>query len=299
MYRSRVSSFYHAQLLTGGNPIGFSALAARLSDDTPNSAEVVSSTDGCELMAQVQHSPGERSARLVFITPDPKTDNPALPPLLEYLCVCAGEMGAVNLLAEMRESDQTIEAFRRSGFCIYGWETIWRLPAQAAELERGKATGWRQASPKDETRVRSLSHTLVPPLVQTAEPYQANSTSRLVYQQNDEILAFVESLIGPKGIFLTPVIHPSLNDPGAMLNELHSLFSGADKPIFVQMRSYQAWLTTFLEQMEASVTVHFALMSHRVAVAQYAAVEQNGLVVNNRHAETTAPIVQKTSQIGQ
>jgi len=65
------------------------------------------------------------------------------------------------------------------------------------------------------------------------------------------------------------------------------------------MRSYQAWLTSFLEQMEASVSVHFDLMSHRLAVAQYAAVEQNGLVVNNRHAETTAPIVQKTSRIGQ
>ena len=299
MYRSRVSSFYHAQLLTGGNPIGFSALAARLHDETPNSVEAVCTTDGCELMAQVQHSLGERSARLVFITPDPANDNPALPPLLEYLCISAGEMGAVNLLAEVRESDQTIEAFRRSGFTIYGWETIWRLPAQASEPEPDTATGWRQPSVKDETRVRSLYHTLVPPLVQTTEPYQANSTSRLVYQQKDEILAFVESLIGPKGIYLMPVIHPSLNDPGAMLNELRALFSGADKPVYLQMRSYQAWLTSFLEQMEVSVTVHFALMSHRLAVAQYAAVEQNSLVVNNRHAETTAPIIHKTSRIGQ
>jgi hypothetical protein len=299
MYRSRVSSFYHAQLLTGGNPIGFSALAARLNDSFPANAEVVCTTDGSELMAQVQHSPGERSARLVFIAPDPKSDNPALLPLLEYLCVCAGEMGAVNLLAEVREADQTIETFRRGGFSIYGWETIWRLPSQPSETETEEITGWRLATSKDESSVRSLYHTLVPPLVQTAEPYRANVPGRMVYLQNGEMLAFVESLIGSKGIYITPVIHPSLKDPGGMLAELHELFSSTGKPVYLQMRSYQAWLTSFLEQMEASVTVHFALMSHRLAIAQYAAVEQNGLVVNNRHAETTAPIVQKTSRIGQ
>lgn len=299
MYRSRVSSFYHAQLLTGGNPIGFSALAARLNDSFPVSAEVVCTDDGSELMAQVQHSPGERSARLVFIAPDPKSDNPALLPLLEYLCVCAGEMGAVNLLAEVREADQTIETFRRGGFSIYGWETIWRLPSQTSESEMVEKSGWRLAALKDESSVRSLYHTLVPSLVQTAEPYRANVPGRMVYLQNGEILAFVESLIGSKGIHLMPVIHPSLKEPGTMLNDLRALFSGANKPVFVQMRSYQAWLTCFLEKMEASVTVHFALMSHRLAIAQYAAVEQNGLVVNNRHAETTAPIVQKTSRIGQ
>ncbi len=299
MYRSRVSSFYHAQLLTGGNPIGLSALAARLNDDIPLRVEAVCTTEGCELMAQVQHFPGERSARLVFIAPDPKNDNPALPPLLEYLCVCAGELGAMNLLAEVREADQTIDTFRICGFSIYGWETIWRLPSQVSEANAGENCGWRQATLKDESCVRSLHRTLVPPLVQTAEPYQGSAAGRMVYLQKGEILAVVESMAGPKGIHLMPIIHPSLEDPRTMLRELHGIFGRSDKPLYLQMRSYQAWLTPFLEQMEASVAVHFALMSHHLAVAQYAIAEQNGLVVNNRSAETSAPIIHKTSRIGQ
>jgi hypothetical protein len=121
----------------------------------------------------------------------------------------------------------------------------------------------------------------------------------MVYLQNGDILAVVESLSGPKGIHLMPIIHPSLEEPGTMLKELHDIFGSSDKPLYLQMRSYQAWLTPFLEKMEASVAVHFALMSHRLAVPQYAVVEQNGLVVKNRRAETTAPIINKTSRFGQ
>jgi hypothetical protein len=300
LYRNRVSSFYHAQLLTQGNPIGLSALATRLHDATASSIEAIcSSDDDIPLIAQAQHTLGDRSARLTFITPEPEENHPGLPAMLDFLTIRAGEMGAANLLAEVRETSHLIEPFRRCGFTIYGWETIWRLPAVSGSLNHGANSSWKNLSSQDESAVRNLYHTLVPPLVQTMEPFIARQPNRLVYQENGDTLAFVESRVGIKGIYLIPFIHPSLQSTDAMLAELQHLFMSTGKPVYLQMRSYQAWLTVFLEQMRAETTVHFALMARHLALPEYAAVEQNHLAIENRRPETTAPIVNKSSRSGQ
>lgn len=300
MYRSRVSSFNHAQLLTHGNPIGFTAITTRLNDAAAGSVEAVCSGEEQTLFAQAEHSLGDRSARLNFITPEPFEDHPGLPALLDFMCIRTGEMGAANLLAEVRESGQLLETFRRSGFNICGWETIWRFPMGfAVERADGMENGWSKTSLKEEAAVHSLYSTLVPPILQTVEPYQSDVDHTLVYRQGSEILACVMSVIGPRGIYLKPVIHPSLSDPTGMLVELVYLFSSSGKPVYLQMRSYQAWMTAFLEDMKAESTTHFALMSHRLAIPQYATEEQPELVVKHRRIQATSPIVQKNSQIGQ
>ncbi len=299
MYRSRVSSFNHAQLLTHGNPIGFTAITTRLNDAAAGSVEAVCSGDEQRLFAQAEHSLGDRSARLNFITPEPIEDHPGLTALLEFMCIRTGEMGAANLLAEVRESSQLLEVFRRSGFNICGWETIWRFPMDYSMGRDGQENGWIRASSKDESVVRSLYTTLVPPILQTVEPYQSDIAHTLLYRQGNELLACVMSVIGPRGIYLKPVIHPSQNDPAKMLAELADLYTSLGKPVYLQMRSFQAWLTAFLEDMKAESTTHFALMSHRLAILQYAAEEQPELVVKHRRVQTTSPIVQKNSQIGQ
>jgi hypothetical protein len=161
------------------------------------------------------------------------------------------------------------------------------------------AISWKKASHKEESAVRTLYTTLVPPILQTIEPYRSNIENTLVYKQANEILAFAVSIEGPKGIYLIPVIHPSLEDPGEMLTELVNLYARFGKPVYLQMRSFQAWLTSFLEGMNAETTAHFALMAHRLAIPQYVTEEQPELVVNHHRVPATSPIVQKNSQIGQ
>jgi hypothetical protein len=299
MYRSRVSSFNHAQLLTHGNPIGLSALATRLNDSSAGSVEAICTTDDDPLIAQAHHVLGERSAHLIFITPEPDPDSPCLPALLDFLSIRAGEMGAANLLAEVRESSQLFESFRHCGFTIYGWETVWRLPMSSPQPDGVNTASWKPFSAKDESAIRALYHALVPPLVQTSEPYCSSDTNRLVYRKNGEIVAFVESQAGSKGIYLMPIIHPSLEDPLQMLAELRHLFRASGKPVYLQMRSYQAWLTAPLEAMAAETSVHFALMARRLAVPVYAAVEQRRPALENRRPETTLPIINKISPRGQ
>jgi hypothetical protein len=300
MYRSRVSSFNHAQLLTHGNPIGFSAIATRLNDAAAGTADAVCSGDDKMLMAQVQHSLGDRSARLNYITPEPFENHPGLAALLDFLCIRAGEMGAANLLAEVRESGGLIESFRRSGFTICGWETIWRFPMNSSQSVNGSdGSSWKRMQTREESAVRSLYTSLVPPILQSVEPYRGDPSATLVWKANGDIQAMVEVTSGSRGIYLMPVIHPSLEEPAAMLSALAGSFVQSSRPVYLQMCSFQAWLTTFLEAMEAETSAHFALMSHRLAIPQFVAEEAPELVVKNRRVQTTSPIVQKISRIGQ
>lgn len=249
------------------------------------------------LVGQVQHYLGERSAHLSFLVPEPLETHPGLFDLLDFLSIHAGEMGATNLLAEVKDSDPILETLRKSGFGIYGWETIWRLPEKISTSHENSHKNWRQMTSVDEPSVRTLYQTLVPPLVQVSEPYTGVNIPRLIFQnKNGETTAYVESISGPNGIYLKPVIHPSVEKADELLAGLIQLFQGLGKPVYLQMRSYQAWLTSPLENLGASTTVHFALMVRHLAVNQFATANLRRLSLENRQAETTTPIIQKMNE---
>jgi hypothetical protein len=244
------------------------------------------------LFGQVQHFIGDRSARLTYILPGIPEPHPALPALLDELAARAGEMGATNLLAEINDGDASLEVLRKGAFSIYGWETIWKLPRKAP-TDLGAPHLWEPMTAVDEPAVRSLYQTLVPPLVQTAEPYPGPDVRRLIYRNNGEMVAYVESSGGAKGIYLKPIIHPAAELPQELLAELIKLFQGLDRPVYLQMRSYQAWLSPFLDELNAGTSLHFALMVRRLAVPQYAPAAAQRLRLEHRQTETSATIVQK------
>jgi len=150
-------------------------------------------------------------------------------------------------------------------------------------------------TPQDEPIVRSLYQTLVPPLVQASEVYSGADIPRLIYRNaNGEIVAFVESLSGPKGIYLKPIIHPAVEKADELLAGLTGIFQELGKPVYLQMRSYQAWITPALENLGASSTVHFALLVRHLAASQLVSASNRILNLDQRRAETTgAPIIQK------
>jgi hypothetical protein len=284
-------------LLTQGNPISFSALSSRLNVGFESYSAICPASDGnSPLVGQVQHYTGERSAHLAFLAPEPPSTHPGLLGLLDFLAIQSGEMCATNLLAEVKDSDPILETLRVSGFGIYGWETIWKLPEERSVTLEKSHNHWNPMTAADETAVRTLYQTLVPPLVQASEPYTGADLSRLVFQNSSgEITAYVESITGPKGIYLKPVIHPGVEKADELLEGLLYIFQGLGKPVYLQMRSYQAWLTSPLEALGALTTIHFALMVRHLAVSQFAPANHRQLSIDHRRAETSAQIIQKMS----
>jgi len=215
--------------------------------------------------------------------------------LWDYLNAKAGEMGALNVLAEVSESSPVFESMRKAGFSPYGWEAAWKL-LRNINPSPDSSHGWEAALPTDDPQIRSLYQSLVPPIVQAAEAFSNGGTRRLVYRENNEIVAYVESNAGPNGLYLRPLIHPAVTEISTLLNSLISEFIELGQPVYLQVRSYQAWLLGALETIGGESSNHFTLLVKHLAILQRnGVIITNGKLVNNRHAEPTTPMVSHLS----
>ncbi len=260
-------SLHKADYLVHGNPIGLTGILARLNPTESSFTAVVEHPENNrKFFSQVIHPPGSRSAHFSFLVPDVVQEAEEILSLIDYLSFQAGEMGAINVLAEIEESHVLFEALRHAGFSVYSWESIWRLPDDTGS-DRSKSN-WKPPATTDSNTVRCLYQTLVPPLVQNAEPFVNGDTPRLLYRANGDALAYVESLTGSAGVYLVPLIHPSVDDVQSLLLDLIGQFRGQGKPVYMQVRSYQAWLSDALSELKAQPSPRFALMVKHLAVGQ-------------------------------
>lgn len=204
-------------------------------------------------------------------------------------------MGALNVLAEAEENSPIHESLRKTGFTSYGWETAWKLPGKILSSKEVKDE-WQVSSPADDPQLRSLYQSLVPPIVQAAEAYSNGGTRRLIFRVNEEIIAYVESSAGPSGLYLRPLIHPSAADITGMLIKLCNQFSDFGQPVYLQVRSYQAWLMDALQPIGGESSAQFTLLVKHLAILQRnGVIITNRKLVENRQAEPTAPIVTNLS----
>lgn len=279
--------------LTHGSPVGLPAVLLNL-DPSLGSYTGISCTSGGEAVwiGQMAYKLGHRSARMTYIISEDASDTRALPFLVEGLVAQAGSWGAFNILAEVDEHSNVFESLRQSGFFVYSRQTVWcitDLPGDGKQNGMGK---WQTAGPDDTLAVRSLYNCLVPPLVQSAEQHSP-ALNGLIYCQDGEVLAYVEGVFGPRGIYLLPVLHPSLDNVPALLNALVQRFTPSrQRPVYLGVRSYQAWLEPVLEEMNAHVSPRQALLvKHLSQVVREPAVNGRRVVIENRTAEATTPIM--------
>lgn len=226
--------------------------------------------EGCTtpLVGQVQARKGEQSARLSYLLPIPELGQSGLPSLLEALAWFAGSSGALHLLAEVEEKSPVFQSLRRAGFSVYGWQHIWQFPPEY-ELSPVLPNLWQPASDMDEIAIRSLFHALVPPLVQAAEPIGKRSLNGMVYRQGDEILAYVDGIYGPAGVYLQPLFHPAVDNAADLLRCLPgSIPFLMGRTVYLSMRSYQAWLETALHTLKMSAAPRQVLLVKHLAAAQ-------------------------------
>jgi hypothetical protein len=327
-----------AQALTHGSPIGPLAFLSRLNPAVGIYTCILPSSEGSTpLIGQMQYAAGDRSARISFLMPDNALSQPGVTGLTENLAVQAGSWGAFHLLAEVEENSCAMEGLRRSGFSVYAWQHIWKytppgsrsankhpangkkasqeegLPAdkivlgvdqQLAECEpagnnKHSKSLWHPATSVDEVMIRSLYQSLVPPLVQSAEPLTSRRLLGWVYRQEGEILAYVEGIYGPQGIYLQPLIHPAVEDISLVLTNLiaHQR-NPLGRPVYIAIRSYQAWLTNLVRDLKGEVGPRQALMVKHLVVQQRAAVAVlRHSVLEKYTAEPAAPLVPNSTAI--
>lgn len=276
--------------LTHGSPFRLTGLLTRLRPSNEIFTAVAPASDGVgPLIGQVSYRGGEKCARLNYLLPLEEIPSSVLPSLLEALAWQAGEWGAFHLLAEVEERSPAFEGLRSAGFSTYARQRVWRLDAPLSPLTA--PDHWRPAASVDENAVRNLYTQVIPPLVQAAEPVHLRLSRGLVFHQKGDLAAYAEVISGPAGVYLRPLIHPDVEEAPALLASLAArLRPAANRPVYMAVRSYEAWLEPPLEDLGASVGPRQALLVRHLANAARVMQALPRLNMLEKRAEPGAPI---------
>jgi hypothetical protein len=291
-HRQRTVSLDSTQNLTHGIPLGLRSTLAVFNPRKDIFTGCVKLSERNDLLvAEVIHRRGERSARLIYLLPSTQAESPLLLDLLDGLTEKVGDWGAYNLLAELEEDSSLVDYFKRAGFSSYGWQRIWRLDGDKDEPTYTSKI-WQTERGVDEVAVRTLFSNLVPPLAQAADPFSDHRPYGLVYHQGDDILAYMECFYGPQGIVLLPLIHPEVKDVSLLINEMiHATIPRLGRPVYLIVRSYQAWLENQLEELGYQPSNRQTLLAKRLVNMQRIAVPEHFALIEHRRPEPTSPLV--------
>jgi hypothetical protein len=258
-YRSEAVSLDSARLLTRGNPLGAAGFMSYF-NPARHLYTSVSQDNGTTLIGGVIQTNGDVFAKLVYLAPATNMTHPALPTLIEHLSAEAGKWGAFHVLAETEEGGDVFPALRRAGFSVYAWQRIWDV-SHIAPSEG--LPGWKRAQSINMPAVQSLYHQIVPPLLQVVETVPKHATG-MVCSENSR--GYVNISYGVYGIVLTPFIHPETTGVAAMLGGLlNQLPDRRGRPVYIYVRSYQAWLEAALEELGGKVAPRQAVMVKHLA----------------------------------
>ena len=286
-FRSEAISLDSARLLTRGNPLGAIGVMA-YANPRRHIYSAVARDDEATLAGGVIHNHGQSYARLLYLAPASEMDNEALPGLVENLAAQAGMWGALHVVAETEELSPAFIPLRKAGFSVYAWQRIWdvtELAGEAGSRPNGDGAEGKGADPQPKWRrvesvnlpaVQNLHHQIVPPLLQVVETPPRSPNGFLC---NEGGRAYVGVSSGMVGIVLFPLIHPEVTDVGAKLGALiRTLPNRGGRPVYVCVRSYEAWLEPVLEDLGAMAGDRQAIMvkhlAHLVKAEQAARVTQ-------------------------
>jgi len=243
---------------------------------------------------QFIHAQGTPFAQLTFLSPSEALEKKEINALLEAMMVYAGDAGALRLLAHVDEKNAAFEALRRSSFAVYTRQRVWKFsdnndPAQRTSV----SSAWRSATSSDNHAIRALYNDVVPGLVQQVEPFSMEQNHNgMVFEHDEEILAYAHLNYGSRGVWIQPFIHPDAEDVVFQISALVSnLPNRRSRPVYLCIRSYQSWLESSLEVLDARAGPRQAVMVKHLALIQKATQLSGVPVLEKGQPETTASIV--------
>jgi hypothetical protein len=258
-YRGETVSLDSTRRLTRGNPLGAAGFLSYI-NPARHLYTAINQDNGTTLVGSILHTNGDMFARLTYLAPAVALSHPGMTGLIEYLTAEAGKWGAFHILAEIDEDSDAFTALRTTGFSVYAWQRLWDV----SHIEESSAgSGWRRATSVDLPAIQSLHHQIVPPLLQPVESTPRRAAGLVC---SDVTRCHVNLAYGVQGIVVTPLIHPEATDVTARLaNLLSHLPDRRKRPVYLCVRSYQAWLESALEDLGGKPSERQAVMMKHLA----------------------------------
>jgi hypothetical protein len=258
-YRNDALTLDSTRALTRGHPLGAAGLLAYV-NPTRHMYAAVANGNEASLVGGVVHSRGETYAKLLYLAPASRLDHAALPGLIEHLVTQVGEWGAFHVIAEIDETSDTFGALRRTGFSVYAWQRIWDVSELSTSTEM---KNWSRARSVNRPALQSLYHQIVPQLMHPVEPLSKNARGLIC---DGELKCYVSLTSGAQGIVITPLIHPEARDVDMKLASLlNCIPNRRGRPVYLCVRSYQAWLEPALADLGAVSAPRQAVMVKHLA----------------------------------
>jgi hypothetical protein len=256
-YRNDALTLDSTRALTRGHPLGAASLLAYVNPARHMYAAVANGNEAA-LVGGVIHSRGETYAKLLYLAPASRLDHAALPGLVEHLVEQVGEWGAFHVLAEIDETSDAFPGLRQAGFSVYAWQRMWDVSELNATNAPNSVKNWTRAHSVNRPAVQSLYHQIVPQFIQPVEPLSKNTHGLIC---DGDIKCYVTLSAGVHGIVISPLIHPESRDVDEKLSSLlHCIPNRRGRPVYLCVRSYQAWLEHALEDLGAKPAPRQAVM---------------------------------------
>ena len=267
-FRDEAIGLDTARMLTRGNPLGAAGLLSYV-NPARHIYSAIANGENKAVLGGIIHSRDETFAKLLYLAPSSQLGHPDLPELIENLSAQAGEWGAFHVLAEVDENSDAFVPLRKAGFSVYAWQRMWEikevtdLPSHSQDGQTGKPEVWTRAWSVHLPAIHSLYQQIVPPLLHPVEPQPKSSIGWI---SNDGAKCYVGVTHGVYGIVLMPLMHPEARDVGAKLAALiGNLPDRRNRPIYICVRSYQAWLEPVLADLGAQSGQRQAVMVKHLA----------------------------------
>ncbi|MCZ2127981.1 MAG: hypothetical protein LC099_09445 [Anaerolineales bacterium] len=253
-YRDDALTLDHIRALTRGHPLGATGLLAYVNPLRHIYSALID--DDAPLLGGIIQTRGEPFAKLLYLAPTSHFDNPQLPALLERLVVRAGKWGAFHVIAETDESGAAFSALRQTGFAVYAWQRVWDA-SLIQNADSAPKSGWRRAQSFDLPAVRRIHYQIVPQLLHPVDPAPKRPNGFI----HADGSCFASVSYGAYGAALTPWILPNESDAAEKISSLiASLPPQHGRPLYINVRSYQAWLEPALEDLGAKASPRQAVM---------------------------------------
>jgi hypothetical protein len=258
-FREEAIGLDASRSLTRGNPLGAVGLLAYM-NPSRHIYSAIANESKDSILGGIVHTRDETFAKLLYLAPVSQLGHPDLPELIENLVAQAGGWGAFHVIAEVDERSDAFVPLRRSGFSVYAWQRMWDV---SQITESGSDVVWTRVKSVDLQSLQNLYHQIVPPLLQPVEPQPRDS---LGWMCNEGVKCYVSMSHGVYGIVLAPLIHPEATDVGAKLASLvANLPDRRNRPVYICVRSYQAWLEPVLADLGAQGADRQAVMVKHLA----------------------------------
>lgn len=258
-FRDEAVGLDTARLLTRGNPLSAAGLMSYV-NPSRHIYSAIANGENIVVLGGITHTRNETFAKLYYLAPASHLDHPLLLDLIENLAQQAGTWGAFHVLAEVNETSSAFASLRKAGFAVYAWQRMWDVSDVAGT---GTGSVWMRVKSVHLPAIQSLYHQIVPPLLHPIEPQPKNASG---WMCNEGVKCYVSVAQGVYGAVLTPLIHPEAGGVSEKLSALiGNLPNRRNRPLYLCVRSYQAWLEPVLEDLGAKAGERQAVMVKHLA----------------------------------